>query len=242
MATTADFQPGWCCVGFVGWHHSGKTTLVRRVAMALQERGHRVAILKATDHRVAELLPHRPGSDTALFQEDGIHRWGLVGPDMAVCGFKRGDLSGADLAFRLFPEVDFVLVEGFKSDPSIPKIAVCLNPSTQKEGDLQALLKAASNVKAVAVHPGLTPPQQLPAFRGDDLAGLVRFMEEELRGGDPAPVTLWTDQGQIGMNRFVRAALHGSLHGFIRSLRGTASAAMAVVRLRLKGDHGTGDQ
>ena len=103
-------------VGIVGYHNSGKTTLVCALARALIARGYRVAAVKHLLH-YADL----PGKDTALLAE-AAGQVGFISLQGAGIFWKE-PLSLEDLISHL--EADIVLVEGFKGQQTFPKI-VCL--------------------------------------------------------------------------------------------------------------------
>lgn len=236
MATTISVPQGWSCLAFVGWHDSGKTTLLRAVARILSSRGRRVAVLKSTKHRAEELFPHRPGSDTALFLDDGLRDVAVAASDGVVLETERGPLPASQLAFRLFPDAEVVLAEGFKGDASIPKIAVMHPGAPREHGTLEELLAAAENVVAVAADPATASGavEGLPILDPADPEAVASFVEELIIPQVEEAVTLWADGREIPLNRFVKAALQGTLKGFIGSLRGTEGVKEAVIRVRLR--------
>ena len=64
---------------FIGWHNSGKTTLVSRVIGLLKARGLRVAVIKSTKERGLAAEPAQ--ADTALHRRAGADAVALVAPD-----------------------------------------------------------------------------------------------------------------------------------------------------------------
>jgi molybdopterin-guanine dinucleotide biosynthesis protein B len=103
-------------LGVVGYKDSGKTTLVRALARELVDRGHKVAIVKHTHHRLDPA-----GKDTAVLG-DIAAQVGIVSPYESALMWRQ-PLSLEDILPYLVG--DIILVEGFKTEQTFPKIA-CL--------------------------------------------------------------------------------------------------------------------
>jgi len=99
----------------IGRHNSGKTTLILQLIPALKERGLRVGVLK-----------HAPGiqsfdgeNDSARFATAGADFTGLAGRHGgAIYLPELTEISQWEQAIEcFFPQVDLLLVEGYKSAP-----------------------------------------------------------------------------------------------------------------------------
>ncbi|ADT84245.1 molybdopterin-guanine dinucleotide biosynthesis protein B [Thermococcus barophilus] len=111
-------------VAFVGYKKSGKTASLQRVAKVLKERGYKIGIAKSMH---ADL--DKEGSDTWKFRQ--IADYVLVkAQDTDALLFKADDINAF---FSVMPEVDFLLLEGFKSIKHVPKIICARDESDVKE-------------------------------------------------------------------------------------------------------------
>lgn len=107
---------GMKVAGIVGWHNSGKTTLLVAVVAELVSRGHRISTVKHAHHAFDV---DTPGKDSWRHREAGATevmvgseaRWALM---HELRGAAEPDLEA--LLARMSP-VDLVLVEGFKTAP-----------------------------------------------------------------------------------------------------------------------------
>lgn len=103
-------------IGVAGWSGAGKTTLISRVIPYLREQGLRVSVIKHAHH---DFDVDVPGKDSWVHRQSGAeevlvssaNRWALM-----------HELRGAmepslpELLRKMSP-VDFVVIEGFKSEP-----------------------------------------------------------------------------------------------------------------------------
>jgi molybdopterin-guanine dinucleotide biosynthesis protein B len=105
-------------VGIIGYKNSGKTTLTQSLARELTSRGYRVAAVKHTSHHHDLNLP---GTDTAALGQV-VNQVGIISPQESAI-FWDTPLNLADMLSHL--RADLVLVEGFKTERTYPKI-VCL--------------------------------------------------------------------------------------------------------------------
>jgi molybdopterin-guanine dinucleotide biosynthesis protein B len=111
-------------LGFAAFSGSGKTTLLRALVTILTQRGYRVGVVKHAHH---SFDIDKPGKDSYELRKAGAvqtlvgsrNRWALV---TETDGATEPQLC--ELLAHMDPTtLDFVLVEGFKSEP-IPKIEV----------------------------------------------------------------------------------------------------------------------
>ncbi len=108
-------------VSFIGHHDSGKTQLLSRLIPFLVDRGFRVGAIKHAPHLST---PEEPGTDSGALAAAGAEPVLLLGESDAVLTWRRSPEEGIErLIARLFPDCDFVLVEGLKRGP-LPKIEV----------------------------------------------------------------------------------------------------------------------
>jgi molybdopterin-guanine dinucleotide biosynthesis protein MobB len=108
-------------VSFIGHHNSGKTRLLSRLIPYLVDRGFRVGAVKHSPHLNAS---GEPETDSEALGAAGAEPVLLLGESTAVFTWERTPEEGTqDLIDRLFPDCDFVLVEGMKRGP-LPKIEV----------------------------------------------------------------------------------------------------------------------
>lgn len=155
---------------FIGWHNSGKTTLVTRVVGCLKERGYRVAVIKATKER--GIVFDRAGTDTDRHRRAGAEMVLLVAPDQMVMISGGSDRRLTELAALYCAEADIVIGEGFKGATGVPKIEV------RREAEQPPLCRQVQGVVAVAVDPGAPDDSGLPRFGLDQGQEIADFIEQ----------------------------------------------------------------
>ncbi len=212
---------------FIGYHNSGKTTLIRNIMKELKGRGYSVAVMKSTKH---ELEPfEKQGSDTDLYRKDGIDRIAIVTPSFCTATSPRAEKGLAALALSLFPDVDLVLCEGFKSATDVKKIEVARS-SVSKD-----LLK--DRIRGVVAVVSDFDVEGVRNFRFDQVSSLCDFMEESLQLPSLAKedeIYLLVNGRKIPLKRFVRDSLKGTICGYVGSLRFTENARDINILIRLK--------
>ena len=152
-------------MGVVGPSNSGKTRLVVGTAAELRRRGWRVATIKHTPHGHA-LQP--AGTDTAAHLSAQPAAVALVTPG-GVALVRPGPPDPEALIARDFSDVDFVLVEGWRSAPW-PAVWV-RRPEQPEDGDWQP----PTRLLAVAGAPAAPGCPQIPAT-GPAMADLVEAL------------------------------------------------------------------
>ena len=110
-------------VGIVGYKKSGKTSLLANLARELTVRGLTISSVK---HSSCAL--DLPETDTAIHRQFTYQTAAITAEESAI--FFRESMSLADMLNYL--EADLILIEGFKSEKTYPKI-VCLRPGDDLE-------------------------------------------------------------------------------------------------------------
>ena len=101
--------------GITGWKNSGKTTLMVALVELMAARGLRVATVKHAhhnfdiDHEGKDSFRHRAAGASEVIVSSG-NRWALIHENRG-----EDEASLDDLLAHLSPDIDLVLVEGFKS-------------------------------------------------------------------------------------------------------------------------------
>ncbi|MCL2790307.1 MAG: molybdopterin-guanine dinucleotide biosynthesis protein B [Desulfobulbus sp.] len=151
-------------IAFIGWHDSGKTTLARQVVMHLRNKGHAVAVIKSTKER--GIVCDRPHSDTFRYKEAGAVGVALLAPDQLVVQSEPPSCDLPELANRLFPDADIVLVEGCKH-------AEILKIEVRRDGNAPLLRDQVTGVIAVAADPPLTGDNCFSLDQSREIAELI---------------------------------------------------------------------
>jgi molybdopterin-guanine dinucleotide biosynthesis protein B len=109
-------------VAIIGRKHSGKTTLLVRLAAELHRRGHRVMTIKHGAHTF-NIDP--ASTDTYRHYHEGqAERVAMVAPDKFALVVRWSDEAGPEeIAAKHMADADIVLCEGFKRS-SLPKIEI----------------------------------------------------------------------------------------------------------------------
>lgn len=157
--------------GLIGWHNSGKTTLVVALVGELAARGYRVSTIKHAHHAFDVDTPgkdswrHREAGATEVMVGSGT-RWALM---HELRGEREPEL--AELLTRM-SAVDLVIVEGFKNADH-EKIEV------YRAGlEDPPLAHTASNVVAVATNTQIANlPPGTTCLDMNDPASVADFVE-----------------------------------------------------------------
>ena len=207
---------------FIGWHNSGKTTLIREVVRRLRDRGYKIAVIKSTKHRGLNL--DSPGSDSCLYGKDGIESVALICPDDLILFQENTGEDLKHLAFRLFPDVDLVIGEGFKHASGIPKIEV-----TRADESKEPLRESISDVRAVVSDYEVSFDK---VFKISQVAELTDFIENSFLNDNKNDMCLFVDGREISLNNFVQDSLKGIIFGFINCLKFTRDAQKLEIQIK----------
>lgn len=166
-------------MAIIGRKHSGKTTLVVRLAAELHRRGHRVMTIKHGAHTF-NIDPST--TDTYRHYHEGqAERVAMVAPDKFALIVRWSDeMSPEEIATRHMADADIVLCEGFKQS-SLPKIEI-----HRKDAHATPLLGGpevdASTYRAVVTDdPQMKPPVEVIALNSERwLEALADLVEREI--------------------------------------------------------------
>lgn len=212
-------------VSFIGWHDSGKTTLVCQVVAELKKLGYRVAVIKSSND--TGIVFDTPGTDTYKHREAGADSVMLVAPDQMVLQTENSGLSLRTLAHRYFPDVDIVIGEGFKTERKIPKIEVCRNVDQKLRDEVHGVIGVATNLEGVAGN---------YVFRLDEAREIALFIEKRYltkkEGKEIA--ALLVNGNKIPIKDFIQKALAGTVHGFVSTLKFHSDIDEIELRVKVK--------
>jgi len=154
-------------VAVVGPSDSGKTVLVCRLVEWFQAQGLTVAVLKHSHHLNLE----DDAKDTGRYRLAGARNVALAAPGLLQITWSLpGDPSAEEVLAAWAPDVDLILVEGYKSS-TLPKIALV-------GAKLEKVLPDFSRVIALVSEEPTESP--LPVFGPHQVAELGRFIREFL--------------------------------------------------------------
>ncbi len=214
-------------LAFVGYHNSGKTTLIRKVAVELRKRGYLIGIIKSTKH---DLEPfEKEGSDTDLYRGDGIEYLAVVTPTTVTAIMPHDDRGLEVLALSLFPDVDLVICEGFKHANDIKKIEVA-----RSDISTQLIKDNTSGVVAVVSDFDVKGVRH---FSHKDITGLCDFIEDTYQLPQKKKmdeIALVVNGRKIPLKRFVRDSMKGTICGYVSSLRFTKGAREIQIFIKMK--------
>ena len=230
-------------MSFVGFHNSGKTTLVVRVAEHLRRLGHRVGIIKTSHH------PFEPGpGDTSRLAATGCAVAG-IGPQQTLV--VRPGAMPLLSAWALL-DADILLVEGGKSLGFLPRI-ILTRTEPGSTDDPKALdtglalaaweaggpahLPVCATVDAVAdlvLRRGfLLPALDCGACGREDCRTLARDIvagsaqPEDCRAA-PEALSVRVNGVPLGMNPFVASIMASTVRGMLCQLKGYAPGTIDI--------------
>lgn len=149
-----------------GPSESGKTTLIERLLPALARRGVAVATVK---HHRGPVEVDRPGKDTWRHRRAGARATFFVTErEIAAFWDRPADLSPADLVRLCPPDVDLLLVEGFKGLTGFPRVEVVRQGVHRRFEPTDEVLCVATDIEGFAA--------SCPVFALDDAEGLAEFL------------------------------------------------------------------
>ncbi len=212
-----------CIIGFTGRHNSGKTTVIRKIIPELKARGYRVGVLKSTHHSVSF---NQPGKDTTLYRQEGVETVALCGPEEIALFQNRQDEGLERTIFRLFPDEDVIILEGFKNEQGIPRIEVAVESSPELYNEINGV-KAVITREAVQGRKVLDP---------DDPAALTDFIEKEIISPyqKEDEISIFINNRKLPLKLFVKNAVKGLITGFLKSLKFTEGAKKIDIRIVLR--------
>ncbi len=197
-------------VTFIGWHDSGKTTLVANVVTYLQEQGYKVGVIKSSSKENVRF--DYKGTDTQKHKDAGASSVMFVGPDKMVLQTGKTDLSLQTLAHRYFSDVDIIIGEGFKHARQIPKVEVLRDPEKSLKGKVTGVIAVVTDLDIPGNY----------IFRTKESIEVGRFVEKRFLqdvGKDLERTVLLVNGHKVPINSFIQDALAGAVSGLVSSLK-----------------------
>lgn len=212
-------------ITFIGWHDSGKTTLVSKIVRHLRTKGYRVAVIKSSSDATVRF--DTPGTDTEKHKQAGANSVMFVGPDQMVLQTSNDGLSLQTLAHRYFPDVDIVIGEGFKKAQKTAKIEVLRNPAQTLRNEVPGVIAVATDLADIVGD---------NVFGLDEDLELAGFIEKRFQLGQPKGVekgALLVNGNKIPLKDFIQDALAGTVQGFVSSLKIAEEIEEIEIRIKI---------
>jgi molybdopterin-guanine dinucleotide biosynthesis adapter protein len=245
-------------VAVVGFKAAGKTRVVEILVAELTRRGHKVGTLKHT----AEDAPlDKVGTDTYRHAEAGAVSSAILSDNRTAIFLRR--TMNLQRAADALGEVDFIVLEGFKTLDIVPRIIV---PRGAEE---VSKLSIGLEIASVDIDGKVPEADSLPVVSLSDpgtladivevhayplLAGLnckacgfktCRGMGRAILAGEgdakkcvkyDGEVILRIDGSVIPLNKFTGSALANVVLGFLKTLKGGEEPHRVELEFEVKGD------
>jgi len=200
-------------IGIVGRSGEGKTTLLSKVIEEISSRGYEVAAIKHSRHPVE--IDHQ-GKDSMKMSQAGAKAVAVASQGrVAMYMGTDQEWLPEDIAAKLFPEADLVLVEGF-SQARIPKIGVLRKDQSREIMEKKGLIALVTDVEIETSLPCYSPEQITEI--GDLLEGYIR------RLGPRREVRLYVNEKKIFIKPFIKDFFLKTISAMVDSLKGTQDA------------------
>ena len=155
-------------IGFSGFSGAGKTTLIERLITELHEaHGLRVGVIKHDGHEFE--IDHK-GKDSARFSAAGADVT-VITSDTKTAIIEQRRLSLEAVLLRI-TDVDLVLIEGYKYDPTMPQIGI------SREENGKGFPAEVSRYVAMVTDEDIDAP--IPRFDFDEIDLIAEFILEFL--------------------------------------------------------------
>ena len=154
-----------------GVKNSGKTTFLEKVVAGLKEKGYLVAVIKHDGH---DFVPDVPGTDTWKLRGAGAYGTAIFSKDRWMIVKEQPEMDERKL-MNLFPEADFILLEGFKHSVYSKFEIVRKENSKEPVCDPKTLLALVTN--------GQSQKDEIPVLGLEDWKSAVEILEK-LRESD----------------------------------------------------------
>jgi molybdopterin-guanine dinucleotide biosynthesis protein B len=212
-------------ITFIGYHDSGKTTLVSQVVEHLKDLGYRVAVIKSSNDSGVSF--DTPGTDTFKHRQAGADSVLFVGPDQMVLQTCGSDHSLITLAHRYCSDVDIVIGEGFKHARKVSKIEVLRNKEQELRHEVHGVIAVATDLDISGDY----------VFRLNEAREIALFIEKRFlldKGRGPEMASLLVNGRKIPLKGFVQECLAGTVAGFIDALKLTDGSKEIELRIKLE--------
>jgi len=240
-------------IGVAGYKNSGKTGIVEGIVKELKSRDYRVATVKHVPEEGFTL--DQSETDTWRHAQAGADKVALVSPDEFSILDKR-EVTLEEVLLSL-ENLDFVILEGFRSSEAVPKIMVA------HDEDTASSLDDDFTVGFVGVGVG-----EKPVFDREDIESVTNLVEKKatcptggldcgecgfdncrefimaaIEGEAPVdgcvtlkgPVSLSVDGRKVPIKPFIKDLLANTISGMISSLK---NAEGKKIELEVESDEG----
>ncbi len=199
-------------IGVTGKSGTGKTELLTALIKDLRSRGHEVAAIKHTWHHVDI---DQPGKDSYQMFRAGAQAVGLASLSrIAMYMDTDQQWDPRDIAVKLFPRVDIVLVEGFKDAP-LPRIGI----ARQEIGELP------DRKGLIALVTDMDTDMDVPLFGLDDVKQIADLLEKYIsRKAPQRDVSLFVNGSRVMIKPFIKDLFLKTVSAMVDSLKGTRDA------------------
>lgn len=215
-------------VAFVGPSGVGKTTVIERLIVEFKRRGYRVAAIK----HAAEVpeFGDTPGKDSWRFAQSGSDSVVISSTSGIFCMQGRAEAPSLEDALRLVGDcVDLVLIEGFKTHRTIPKIEI------HRRATGLALVSAPETLMAVATDEELpTDVTQLDLF---DTCALADFIEGHGAAELPSGTDVFVNGKLLPLKPFVKQLVGQTVLAMVSTFKGVREIRTLSIVVR-NGEHG----
>ncbi|WP_312983377.1 molybdopterin-guanine dinucleotide biosynthesis protein MobB [Atlantibacter sp.] len=162
-------------LGIAGWSGTGKTTLLKKLIPALNQRGIRTGLIKHTHHNMDV---DKPGKDSYELRKAGAYQTLVASTERWALMTETPDEAPLDLhylASRMdHRTLDIILVEGFKHE-TIPKLLL------YREGTKHSIVDLDCDEYAIALVTDIKLPHRLPVIDINNEQQVADFIEEWLK-------------------------------------------------------------
>lgn len=210
-------------IGFIGEKKSGKTRILQGVIAVLTKKGKKVGVIKHTSHGFQLDYPE---TDSYKLYRAGAKKVALLGHgEFGFYGTVEGELGLEQVRDLYLPELDVVLVEGFK-DAAAPKVLIALSgkaPGWAKDtGGLIGVVSPKST--------GL----KVKHFKPSQTRELAKLIEGYIKiHRHKREVKIYLDGKELFIKPFIKDFVLNTAVGMVGSLRDASGARRIQISIDL---------